>query len=163
AADQRGQFSQAGAIDLQVEIDPFRGYVPAAAECERTQTLRRTVGSRRHARAVNPPPAATRTGRRNIEVRFGEIEDRLGVAELKVDAPVADMDRRCGTHHRRIHKGRKVPTPPGRAVAGLGEVDADIVLQADGCYHELTAEQRPQARPHLHRLDICHGFDTDGW
>ena len=79
AANQRGDFAQAGAVQAQIHIDALGRYVPAAAQSERAQALVRTIGARGLSRAVDAPAASAGSGWRNIQIRFGEIEDRLGV------------------------------------------------------------------------------------
>ncbi len=89
----------------------------------------------------HPRPMAT--GRRDIEIGFGEIEGRLIVAEFEIDAAVADVNRRELAHHRRVHHGGEVPAPPFRRGSGFGEIDAGV-FQADGGDDELAEEQAPR-------------------
>src|SRR4051812_11743982 len=106
-AHQRGDLTERGTFDLQVEIAAAGVRIPAALEAETAEPLRGAVRARGPCGDVDLPIAGA--GGRDVEVRLRQVEDTLGVAEFEVNAAVADLDGRGGAHHRRIHDGGEVP------------------------------------------------------
>ncbi len=166
AAHEGRDFAQPGAVELDIQIDALRRHEPAPLHGEGTEALRGTVGAGQFGGTGDPPPAPARTGRRDVQIRLGEVEHRFHVAELEVDAAVAqaavaNVDGGGGAQNRRVHQRREVPAAPLGGRAGLGEVDAGA-FQPDGSNHELAAEKRPETGRDIHAVHVGHGLDADG-
>src|SRR5581483_8985283 len=120
AAQQRAPFAEAGAVEREVEVEALGGDEPAALEGERAEPAAGAIGAGGLRVAVDATSGAERAGRRNVEIGLGQVDERLGVAELEVDAAVAHVDRWRGAHHRPVDERHEVPP----AVLGLAEVEA---------------------------------------
>ena len=131
ALEQSAEFAQPGAIELQIEINPFRRRKPVALERECAQPLRRAVCARRLGVKRNLPASAASSRREDVEIGLHQVEDRLGIADFEIDAAVAHVNGRRGAHRRAIHNLLEIPVARFR----LHQIDVRA-CQPDGIDHE---------------------------
>src|SRR5262249_33868457 len=161
-AQQRGQLAEAHRIQFQVEVDTVWIAIPAATDHERAQPLCGAVGTRRHRRAVDFPGA--QSGRCEVEVGIGQIEDRFGFAEFEIHAAVAYMDCWNRPHHRRAYQRSEIPAAGLGPRTCFGEIDAGAI-QPDRPDDELPHQQRPDPWRYFQAARLLYVDDrlkTDG-
>ena len=162
AVQQRHDLTDLAFFQTHIQIQPAcAGLRPAAARAELAESVRRLVGARRFAVELHVPLRRTAGWRRDIQVRIGQIEDGLGVAEFEIDASGAHVQFRNGADHRPVQQRLEVPAAWLGRAAGLGQVDAGVI-QPDGCEFQVPAENGGEPRHGFQGSHISDRLDADG-